>query len=115
MTDARVTADEFHAAWWWLLAHPLFTDAHGIDRFHECLSIEVMKVNPESDEVDDDRARNTRVAVWLEAGTWVTDADYTGRSHDDDLDCGAPTFEGAIVELAALVRAKYGEGGDDRI
>lgn len=118
---------DFHEAWWFLTEHPAFKDVHEIDHFQECLDIEVVKVNPNTDEVDDDESKNTATRVWLECGRVLSreevvadlkgdpdgmiPADYAGATnfHDIDLDCGAPTFEEAIRELAGLVYDKYGD------
>lgn len=89
---------EFHDAWHYLLNHKIFRYA-----FVDCLDIEVVKVNPETKEVDNDFSKNTHVEVWLECGPYDKDC----RIHDLDLDCGADTFEDAIIKLAKLVNDKY--------
>lgn len=134
---------DFHTAWWWLYNHPIFNDGGTVIKksqvlpelvrpedpeettvydsyFHRCLDIDVQKVNPDTEEVDDDRSKNTKTEVWLECGPWHSRKkdpawfdDYPDMpdcaSHDIDLDCGGDTFEEAILELAKLVRNKYGD------
>ncbi len=80
-------------------------------RFHEALEIEVVKVNPQTNSIEDDDSKNTATRVWLEAGpVEEDDSDYGQLSHDIRLDCGGKTFEEAIVKLAGLVRKYYGRG-----
>lgn len=87
-----------------------------IHRFDLALDIDIVKVNPETGEIDDDPTKNTKVQVWLEAGPYedlgITDGygeptSVKGFSHDVELDSGGDTFEDAIIELAERVRAKY--------
>lgn len=89
---------EFYKAWHYLLNHKIFNDA-----FVDCLDIEVVKVNPVTNSVDNNFSKNTKVQVWLECGPWNKKC----RMHDIDLDCGGDTFEDAIIKLAYLVRDKY--------
>ena len=64
--------------------------------------------------VNDDKAKNKFAECWLEFGP----LEYTvfdgklalSYSHDIRLDCGAPTFDAAIVKLARLVAKHYGAG-----
>jgi len=98
----------FHTAWSYLDDHIIFSDRHTTypdSIFQQCLDIEVVKVNPQTDSIDDNRKLNTKVQIWLEAGPHI------GRhhAHDIDLDCGADTFEEAIIELASLVKQKYSD------
>lgn len=83
--------------------------------FENSLRIEVVKVNPKTDEIDENPSRNTKVQIWLEAGPWDTNllnADQGeekvgGFTNDYDLSCGGDTFEDAIIKMAELVRTKY--------
>ena len=66
--------------------------------------------------VNDDRSRNTNTEVWLELGPEEYDypADWYQETermeyHDPDLDCGGPTFDAALIELARLVLEHYGD------
>jgi len=117
--------ERFYEAWQYLDSHPIFEvgqleSSNGTlvptHRFDMSLKTEVVKVNPETDEIDDDSSKNTKVQVWLEAGPYgdlgITDGydeptGTKGFSNDVDLDSGGDTFEDAIIELAGLVRAKY--------
>lgn len=90
---------DFYAAWIFLLEHRMF---HGL---FECgLYTAVVKVNPETNEIDDDDTKNIKVQVWLEHGGYDDDGRHM---HDFDLDCSGDTFEEAIIELAALVKKHY--------
>lgn len=76
--------------------------------FSRCLSMQVVKENPATHSVDEDTMLNTKVQVWLEFGG-IEFSEEMGRLvpiHDTDLDCGADTFEEAIIELAKLCRRK---------
>ncbi len=97
--------------WWWLNSHPAFEDKNGISRFQCTFSIEIVKVNPETDSIDDERSKNTKVRVWLESGKWLypEDCHEDGMAqHDYRLDCGGDTFEEALKELYKKVYAYYG-------
>ena len=74
-------------------------------KFLEGLDLMVVKVNPETNEIDDNSALNTKTAVWIEHGPYDTAGGYW--YHDIDLDCGGDTFEEAIIKLAELVKEKY--------
>lgn len=79
------------------------------------LSIFYAKVDP-TGRVNDDRSLNTATEVWLELGPeeydypaeWYDETDRM-EYHDPDLDCGGPTFDAALVELAGLVLKHYGD------
>lgn len=95
--------EQFYEAWWWL------------EENHEwaCknLTIDVMKVNPARNAVDDDPAKNTKIDLWLETGPdeEVTELGHTFTvpTHDIRLDCGGDTFEEGVIELAKLVKKFY--------
>ena len=77
------------------------------NQFKKCLDIDVVKTNPDTLEIDNNEELNTKVQVWLEFGGIVKD-EHLGLipQHDIDLDCGADTFEEAIIELARLCKEK---------
>ena len=94
---------DFYTAWIFLLEHKMFR------HMFECgLYTAVVKVNPETNAIDDDDTKNTKVQVWLEHGAY--DEEYT-HYHDFDLDCGGDTFEEAIIALAGLVKKHYTDDG----
>lgn len=111
---------DFYKAWSFLENHPMF-DYEGINEFRICLDIYVVKVNLETREIENNESKNTETRVWLECGPYLRPKDlkederknwpYGTCSHDYDLDCGAPTFEEAIIVLANLVMKKYGKRG----
>lgn len=76
------------------------------------LDIFYSKVN-EHGRVDDDATKNTNVECWLEFGPLkqqVSDGNLDmAHFHDIDLDCGAPTFDEALIKLARLVKRHYGD------
>ncbi len=92
-------------------------------RFDLALDIQVVKVNPDTDMIDNDPTKNTKVQFWFETGPWekdlykdtVPEEEYSeipedrlgGFTHDPNLDCGGDTFEDAIIALASLVKQNY--------
>lgn len=109
-TDNREKIKDFHEAWRFLNEHKAFSYM-GIQDFRRCLSIEVVKVNPKTKSIDDNQTLNSETNVWLECGDYEYDdiAKDLMPTHDIRLDCGAKTFEQAIIKLANLVRKCYGE------
>jgi len=118
--------DDFHAAWWYLQQHPIVHDEVAASYFEESFDVYVVKVDPHTSTIEDDKARNTQTQVWLEFGPRYFEVDMSPEewcanhydlfdgsvpSHDVELDCGADTYEQAIVELARRVSERY---GDDR-
>lgn len=93
----------FYESWIFLSNHEIFNDSFEYDR----LWIHPTKVNPETNEIDNDQSKNTKLQIWLECFPDISN--IGGRYHDIDLDCGGDTFEDAIVELAKLVMKKYGK------
>ncbi len=123
----------FYLTWRWLVEHPAFqakgrmgrelaekgfTDS----RFAEVLDIDVQKVNPITNRVDEDQSLNTQTEIWLECGAiWNPTEEDLGHPvpeqeqligatcHDLHLDSSAETFEIAIMNLGRLVYEKYGD------
>jgi hypothetical protein len=70
----------------------------------------------ESGHVNVDKTKNVKVECWLEFGPEAYDYDGDGfdettlqSSHDWQLDCGAATFDEALVLLARNVLDQYGD------
>jgi hypothetical protein len=74
--------------------------------------------------INDDKSKNKYVACWLEFGTLEYGFAYSGgkeplgdwdvstmlhNCHDCNLDCGAGTFDEALIKLAKLVLKHYGD------
>lgn len=78
-------------------------------RFLEGLDLLVVKVDPETNSIENDSSRNTKTRIWLKAGPCLCD-DPNGVlwGHDFNLDCAGDTFEEAIIKLAELVEKHYG-------
>jgi len=123
---SREDLDDFFNAWHFIMDHPMFRDDEGLDNPH--IDIFVAKVNPITGEVDDDKSLNTKTEVWLECGPHISHAQlvkdgdeaaehypFGTPSHDTDLDCGAETYEQAIVILAKAIFDKYGDYDPDLI
>ena len=94
---------DFYESWRFLAKHKIFDESFEYDR----LWIHTTKVNPTTNELDDDKTKNTKVEIWLEC--FPDNPEIDGRYHDIDLDCGGDTFEDAIITLAKLVKEKYGD------
>lgn len=126
------TITDFYSAWWFLEGHPAFKKKayegeHGtFAAFQDALNIHVAKVDPKTNRIEDEGVRNTKTEVWLECGRWesvddrkkIENVDYPKDFfgmflHDYDLDCGADTFEKAIIKLARLVLKEYGDYEDE--
>ena len=101
---------DFYEAWHYLEEHVIFQDEYGESRFRECLDIEVVKVNPETKEIDEDEFKNTASRIWLECGPYNKNDEMLGfcYTHDIELDCGGKNFEKAIRKLAKRVKKVYG-------
>lgn len=78
---------------------------HGLDIFYA-------KVDAKR-RVNDDPKKNRFVECWLEFGPMrcaLSHGEVTiQNSHDINLDCGAPTFDEALIKLARKVRRHYGD------
>lgn len=102
--------------WDWLRVHEDFVlPYHNVrDFWHsldQCLCIEYVKINPETDSVDPVPTKNTQVDVWLEFGPLYVTKDHIepAPTHDILLNCGGPTFEVAFRKLCGLVQYYYGD------
>ena len=87
-----------------------------VNYFDRCLSISVVKINPETGEIDANMSNNTKTEVWLEFGRAFIDYNITDDvmfEHDYRLDWGGDTFEEAIIKLANLVDKFYYDNGED--
>lgn len=94
---------DFYESFVFLKRHPKFKNKF----IEHALDIEVVKVNPKTEKIEDDKSLNTQVNVWLECGEYSKE--YKSFVHDLDLDTGGKTFEEAIIQLANLVSVHYGE------
>jgi hypothetical protein len=110
----------------WLLDHPVWRYGAGhLGGFERCVDFDFVFVNPRTDEIDDDDTKNTAFYVWIEAGPmddmqgldlpaptggW-TEYNRWMNSHDIRLDCGAPTMDAALLQLADLVERYYNDDG----
>lgn len=96
----------FPQAWWSIANHPLLGDLVEVEM---CIHIDVVKVDPNTSTIGDDDTKNTETEVWLEFGFPELNKNGTVKcyTHDVDLDCGAPTFEEAVIKLANLIKKKY--------
>ena len=87
-----------------------------VNYFDRCLSISVVKINPETGEIDANMSNNTKTEVWHEFGRACIEYNKTDSvmfEHDYRLDCESDTFEEAIIKLANLVDQFYYDNGED--
>lgn len=102
----------FFEAWNWLERHPYFLHKPLLERdlyysiFQKSLSIEVVKVHPETKMIEKDEKDNTLIQVWLECGEQNEHGEII---HDYKLDSGGNSFEEAILDLYEKVKKEYGE------
>ena len=114
---------DFYEAWWYLNECKSFQAtekdlrqigytgnflkdvAENTSYFQESLIIEVQKVNPENDTIEEDEKLNTKTVVWLECGSPYYDENTKSilTYHNWDWDCGGDTFEEAIINLANII------------
>jgi len=94
---------DFYDSWWYLYSHDMFKEENGVSSFENCTDVLVVKVNPRSNVIEDNQSLNTKTQIWLESGAYGGILSF----HDIDLDCGADTYEEAIIELARLVKENY--------
>lgn len=116
----------FYNAYMWLQYHPLFYwfghGKHETPQVHEKYLIDdrgmtdngvefaVHRVDPVTEAVSDDRARNTAVRFWYEICITQWGKGRDDRVHDWKRDSGAPTYEEAVIQAAKAIHAKYGNG-----
>ncbi len=129
-TYCHSNISDFHCAWHFLHDHPAFCDDWHDSHLSRILWTWVVKVDPDTNRVEDDETRNTKTQVWLEAGSWSTPRKYPGEfeadwvtdkdrkegfpCHDILLDVGGDTYEDAIINLAYKVRDLYGTWAEYR-
>lgn len=101
----------FYESWWFLCEHPVFNDEDYFYNFQDCLDIDIQKVNPNTNKIDENKELNIHTQVWLECGGFEYDKNFEClmSCHDIRLDCGGDTFEEAIIKLANLVKKYYGK------
>jgi len=104
---------DFYEAWHWLHEHPAFFakgrlgPKYPYSRFSECLNIYVVRVDPTTRCIEDDKSRNTKTEVWLKCGAIqdpTTDSIKHNFATEEDLNYGHPT-----LKLANLVVEHYGD------
>lgn len=101
--------------------------------FRDRVDLAVVFIDPTTERIEDDDSRNTDLRVVIEAGGWfdlsvdpetscggnVPEEGWTEYNkwigcHDTRLDCGAPTVDEALLELARLVKFFYQDDGKAR-
>ena len=95
----------------------------------DCVQLEFVYVNPETESIEDEPTLNTAFRVWVEAGGWVdksTDPNFPSPpegwteynkwvpSHDPDLNCGGDDLESALIELGLRLKFFYKDNGSTR-
>lgn len=103
---------DVEVAWEYLYKHKIFQvpidENYSVSWFTRALDIQIVKVNPDNDTLEDNKELNTKIQVWLECGPINKEENKYILTHDYDLDTGADTFEDAILLLANKVKEIYG-------
>lgn len=113
---------DFYEAYWWLYNHPIFQ--YEIDSnidflggeplmssfFDRAIDIEVVKVNPKDNTINDDDTLNTKTEIWIEVSIEYNHKYDCADGHAWYLDTGGDTFEEAIINLTNLVYKYYKNG-----
>lgn len=131
--------DDFYNAFWYIEEHPIYLHSHESDwkQFKsgtDFVNKMIVKVDPETERIEDDPERNTATRFWFETGPVYTTRDMEERTleryrearpepatdtdaapkpifettHDLNLNTSAPTYEEGIVQLAAKIASEYG-------
>jgi len=107
----------FYDAWHYLYNHDMHYSPVDTKKcfsfFPSCLDIDVVKVNPVTNSIEDEPQLNTKTQVWLESGCEFDNDGNHIPTHDVRLDCGADDFEYAIIKLAKLVRKYYDKNDNE--
>lgn len=110
--------EDFYTAWHWLQEHPIFWYFGG--RHHEAglqwergvdegLEFRPTLVNPETESIDEDKAKNTALRIWVEVFPCSMTEGRNGiRLHDYECDTGGATYEEAVVRVAKEIYAIHG-------
>lgn len=108
-----------HVVWHWLNNHPVFyyytdknrhheatlSDGRGVDEGLELRPGLVDKVTRTTGGPEE----NTELEIWVEAFPCsLTHGTGGFRMHDVELDTGAPTYEEALIKVAALIYERHG-------
>jgi len=94
----------FFDSWKYLYNHKMYKNQNGDSCFSKSLIFKVVKVNPETNETEDEKKLNTKTKIRIKTGNW--DIDIDDFLHDFELDCYGDTYEEAIINLAKLVKEK---------
>lgn len=106
--------NDFHTAYHWLENHPKFQG-----QMLRLIDLEIVKVNPKTLKIDDDKKKNTKLLYWIEPSVfeklkednpWYIDVSTTKYHPIGDLDlyAEADSFEKIIIKLAKKIFKKYG-------
>ena len=100
--------DNAAEAYYFVMNHPKLL-------LHKCIEPWV-EITPHmvdsSGVVSENPSQNTVLEWWVECGPYSEDEEDPSNLivfHDIDLDCGANKAEDAVMELARLVKNKYGD------
>jgi len=111
----EIDQTDFYDVWHWLEEHPYYQYMHkptGISDsyFQNAISfIDVVKLNPKDETINDDDKLNTATRIWLEPASDFDPNWNCCSTHDWFLDTGGKTFDEAIINLGKLVFEFYGE------
>lgn len=108
----RLKLNDFVSAWYFLKYHAIFKSGADTKFPSPCLHIRVLKVDSQTNRIYDLNSKNTKPWIFLECYPIAKSESslLAVPSVDTNLNCGAPTFEKAIIKLAKLVLEHYGQG-----
>lgn len=116
-------SEDLYRVWMWLTYHPIFwyfgreerrhvstlAETRGV---HEGLELQPAMVSKKTRRAEGPW-KDREVEIWVEVfPTSLTRGSNDIRLHDIELDCGAPTYEQALIKVARLI---YDRHGNDRV
>ena len=113
--------NDFYEAYQWLYNHPVFQYQCTFEELSEpqlesffdyAVDVEVVKVNPENNTIEDDPKLNIKTRVWFEISEDYDEKYHTTSTHIWYLDTGGNTYEEAMISLANLVYKFYKDGDE---
>ncbi len=119
--------NEVCEAYYWLAGHPCFwpiyKSSNGLmvlpktnKGMYDGVEITPHMVDPDKDEISDNEKLNTKLQYWCEVFYSTVDEQFPSVDkfrgtycHDYKLDCGADTYDEAIILVAKKVKKFYGD------
>ena len=104
----------FYEAWTYLENHAYFLNHELVRKFGiresifaSNLQMDVVRVNPFTQMIEDCELKNTQVEIWLENGPMENIDGLWVAENDTEIASGGRTFEEAVINMAHKVEASY--------